>query len=258
MSGPLSGKTVVVTRAREQARALGTLLESRGADVLYFPTIAIADPTDWTAADEAVAALAEYRWCVFTSVNAVDRFMDRLAAHHLGARSFCSVQVVAVGPATARRLVERGLHPDLIPADHRAEGLVAALVEEGVSEGDRVLLPRALHAREHVPDALRTLGATVDIVPVYRTIAGSGDAGVLERLLLGDVDAVTFTSSSTARNFVSITEGTGVDEVMDGTIVACIGPVTSDTARGLGFDVSVMPETYTVPALVDALEAAFA
>jgi uroporphyrinogen III methyltransferase/synthase len=165
--------------------------------------------------------------------------------------------LVAVGPATAERLVDRGLHPDLIPEDHRAEGVVDAIVDEGIGPGTTVLLPRALDAREVLPERLAEAGAKVDVVPVYRNVIGAGDAAVLERLEAGTVDAVTFTSSSTARNFVRLLEEAQALDALKDVLVASIGPVTSETAKELGLHVGVEPGEYTVPSLVRALDKAF-
>ncbi len=250
---PLIGRTVVVTRAVAQAAELADRLTAAGAQVLEFPTIEIADPESWEPADEAIARLETYDWIVLTSANAVDHFMDRVRAAGVDERVVADARVVAVGPATASRCIARGIRPCLVPDEHRAEGVLEGLVERGVGPGSRVLVPRALEAREVLPDTLRGRGATVDVVPVYRTVCGVGRPGVIDRMSAGTVDAITFTSSSTARNFAQLTGDLDLPTLMRGVVVASIGPVTSDTLRGLGLDVAVEPAESTVPELVRAL-----
>jgi len=253
MDARLTGKRVVVTRARAQAATLVRLLEERGAEVLALPVIEIVDPPDFGPVDEAIRSLDLYSWAVFTSSNAVDRFFARMAEADKDARHMHGLRIAAVGPATADALGRNGIRPDFVPDEYVGEGVLDGLCVRGVGGGSRVLLPRALEAREVLPDELRARGAQVDVVPVYRTVPGTGDPEVLARLRAGDVDAVTFTSSSTVRNFARLAEG--VD--LTGVAVACIGPVTAATARELGMRVDVEPAEYTVPALVEALAAHF-
>lgn len=254
-NGPLAGRTVVITRAIDQAAELAALLDAYGAEVLPYPTIRIAEPDSWERVDRAIDDLKSYEWAVFTSANAVDRFMDRMLDHHLDARSFCGLMIAAVGPATAERLYERGIVPDCIPEEaYRAEGLIELLAEYDVGEGTRVLIPCAKKAREALPEALRERGASVDAVTVYRTVTGEGDARVADRLRSGDVDVITFTSGSTARNFVALM-GPDAARVLERCTVATIGPITSDAVRDLGFCVDVEASDSTVRGLVDALAA---
>lgn len=253
MHAPLAGKRVVVTRAASQAAPLVGLLEAAGAEVLVFPTIEIVDPESWEPADDAIRALDVYSWAVFTSTNAVERFFARMAMVDKDARALHGLRVAAVGPATAEALARNGIRADFVPDEHVGEGVLEGLCVRGVGEGTRVLLPRALEAREVLPTELEARGARVDVVPVYRTVPGAGDAVVLERLRAGEADAVTFTSSSTVRQFARLTDG--ID--LSGIAVAVIGPVTAATARELGMAVSVEPAEYTVPALVWALGAYF-
>lgn len=256
MSRALAGTTIVVTRARAQAAALADRLEALGAEVLEFPTIAFAEPEEWGPADEAISALDTYDWTVFTSANAVTRFADRLVETGAGVGALGGTKVLAVGPATADRLADAGVVVDAVPDDHRAEGVLSVLEERGVGAGSRVLIPRALVARETLPETLRAAGAVVDVVPVYRTVLGQGDPATSARLAAGDVDYVTFTSSSSVSNFMALVRGSAAEAGVASVGVACIGPVTSETARELGLEVDVEPEEYTVPALVEALVAA--
>jgi len=258
MDEHLAGKRVIVTRARAQARALADRLEADGAEVLVFPCIEIVDPEDFAPVDASLARLGDYDWAVFTSVNTVERLFARAAALGIDLKDAASrapeLRVAAVGPATAAALLGRGVTPDFVPEEHVGEGVVEGLLARGVGEGSRVLLPRALEARELLPTELGARGVQVDVVPVYRTVPGAGDPGVLERIRAGEADAVTFTSSSTVRNFVRLTEGAD----LSGLVVASIGPVASRTAQELGLHVDVQPSEYTVPALVQALGEHFA
>ena len=256
---PLSGRTVIVTRTREQAAALAEPLEALGAEVLAFPVLEVVDPDDWAPIDAAIGHLSDYDWIVFTSTNAVDRFFRRFGEIAGDTQALGSARLAAVGSATAARLRSRGLEPSLVPDDFRAEGLVEEFRRLAASEERvhwRVLIPRALEAREILPDALRELGCEVDVAPVYRTVAATPDPAVLARLRAGTVDAVTFTSGSTVRNFIAALESAGLDptEVMGRLVVASIGPVTTASLRKRGYQADVEGAESTMPALAEALE----
>ena len=258
MKGRLSGRRVIVTRARAQAQALVDLLEADGAEVLVFPCIEIVDPEDFAPVDAALAHLDGYDWVVFTSANTVGRLFSRAATLGIDLANAVSkatgLQVAAVGPATAAALAARGVKADFVPEEHVGEGVLEGLLSRGAGPGTSVLLPRALEARELLPTELGARGVRVDVAPVYRTVPGKGDPAVLERLRRGEADAVTFTSSSTVRNFVRLTGG--VD--LSGLVVASIGPLSSKTAEELGLHVDVQPSEYTVSALAAALGEHFA
>jgi uroporphyrinogen III methyltransferase/synthase len=252
---PLFGRRIVVTRPRPQAGALADLLEERGAEVVVFPTIAIVPPPDPGALERSVAAAATYDWIVFTSANGVEAFFARFSGRDV--RELAGVRLAAIGPETAGALARRLLRPAVVPAEYRAEGLLDALRDDDV-RGRRVLLPRAAGGRPILPDALRRRGATVDEVLAYRAVVPpDADAAPLRAALdAGAIDAVTFTSSSTVRNFVELVgRDTLARLVHDGRpAIACIGPVTADTARQLGLPVDVTATEYTTAALAAALE----
>jgi uroporphyrinogen III methyltransferase / synthase len=254
-SGPLSGRRVVVTRSRPQARSLCVLLEADGADVIEFPAIRVSPPSDYGPVDRAIERLADYQWIAFTSQNAVTAFTERLQARGGDAALLARLRVAAIGPATAHALSAHGLRPHLSPARFVAEALVDAFAgayPQGL-RGTRVLVPRALDARTVLPDGLRALGAVVDVVPVYRVEAERKQgAAAWQRLLHETVDAVTFTSPSTVRHFVELL-GASSPRVLDPALVACIGPITAAAARAFGLSVGLVAETYTIPGLVDAL-----
>jgi uroporphyrinogen III methyltransferase/synthase len=251
---PLFGKRVLMTRAKEQAAELAEQLAAYGAEPVEAPTIRIVPPEDWTAVDQAIGTVGSYGWVIFTSVNGVDRFMTRLRAKGLDARCLAGRQVCCIGPRTAQELEKFGVHADVVPADYQAEGVIAALGGRDLKQA-RILIPRAEVARELLPDELRARGAHVDVVTVYRTIAPQDDREEWRRQLSDrQIHVVTFTSSSTVRNFVTLLGG--VDRarlLLQSVLVACIGPITARTAEGFGLTVSIVPGENTIPALVNAI-----
>lgn len=253
---PLLGKGVVVTRAREQASGLAAQLAELGADVVQFPTIAIRPLDDYSELDTVVAAIAEgdaYHWLIFTSVNGVRFFWRRLLRAGWDARILGGVRVAAIGPATAAALRERGIVPDFVPDRYVAESVAQGLLERGVA-GRRVLLPRAREAREVLPDVLRKAGALVDVIPVYETVpAAVRREDVLERLAEGRIHCVTFGSSSTVENFLSLIPADTLRRYPD-VKLAAIGPITAATLGKHGLPCDIRPEEFTIPALVEALK----
>jgi uroporphyrinogen III methyltransferase/synthase len=253
---PLFGRRIVVTRSREQAPELVDLLEDLGADAIQAPTIRIAAPDDPEALDRACAMAGTYDWIVFTSANSVDAFMRRLLT--IGdIRDLKGVRICAIGPSTAERMSGHGIRIDLMPEESRAEAVVDALKLTGDLAGRHVLLPRADIAREVIADELRAAGAEVTEVVAYRTLlAGAerdGDHDVYRMLLDRQIDAVTFTSASTVKNFAQIFGQEQTADLLSATVVASIGPVTAEAAQQLGIETHVMPKRYTVRDLVDAL-----
>jgi uroporphyrinogen III methyltransferase/synthase len=269
--GPLAGRRIVVTRARAQAAALRALFEAEGAAVIEFPTIRLRPPADLRALDDAIGRLATYRWVVFTSASGVAAFTERMAALGSGAGALGTVRLAAIGPGTAAALRARGLRAALAPDEFRAEALVAAFARlwsrdrpagshppgaGAPATGIRVLVPRAADARPVLPEGLRRLGAVVDVVPAYCTeLEREQTPEARARLARGCVDAITFTSSSTVRNFVALLDPETLRRLRR-SLVACIGPVTAATAREHGLDVGAVAETYTLPGLVAAVRSA--
>ena len=248
---PFFGKTILVTRAREQASKLTASLERLGARCLEVPSIRLVEPEDgYQAADEAISRIGEYDWVIFTSANGVGRFFERLALAGKDARAFGGAKVAAIGTATAEALKGKGILADIVPREFRAEGIVEALKDE-VGTGKKVLIPRAQEAREILPERLRELGAEVTVAPVYRTVAAETDGEALrQRLSDGEVDYVTFTSSSTVTNLLRIV---GTAEALHGVKTACIGPVTAETCRKNGIEPDIVAEEYTISGLVEAM-----
>ena len=256
--GPLDGRTIVVTRAAAQAQRFTQLLQAAGARVLEAPAIVITPPASWEPLDAALEALDTFTWVIFTSVNGVAMVDRRLPAKGLTWAALTGRRVAAIGPATADALAEHGVRPDLVPAEYRAEGLLERL-RARVTPSDRVLLPRAAQTRDVLVTGLRRLGAQVTEVPAYATRrAEAGTARLREALAAGSIDAVTFTSSSTARNFAELFTEEERRSWLAGVTVASIGPITAATAAEYGLTTDVMPTEYTIPALAGALADHFA
>jgi uroporphyrinogen III methyltransferase / synthase len=254
---PLHGRRVLVTRPRAQAARLAELLESYGAEAITLPAIEILPPEDWAPLDEAIRSLSRFKWIVLTSANGVAAFRDRLARAGLYARRLAGIHVAVIGPETAEALRRAGLEPDLVPTEYRAEGLVDAL-RARVGPGDAVLLVRAAEARDVLPRSLEARGVEVTVAPAYRTGLAREGAGSVRALLESrGIDAVTFTSSSTVRGFVALLAPSDVHRLLEGVVVAAIGPITADTAAEHGLRVSIMPHEYTVPALAHAIAGHF-
>ncbi len=254
---PLFGKRIIVTRARAQASELTERLMALGAEPLEYPSIKIVEPDSYAPVDAAIRQLATgFDWIIFTSVNGVNAFIERLFVTGCDIRSLGQAKLAAIGKATADGLRSRGLRVDFVPNEYVAESLLSGFPESEV-RGQKVLIPRALEARTILPDELRKRGAEVLEVPVYKTIRddSAGDK-LLAELVEGLVDCVTFTSSSTVKNFLALLAkaGGGLDLIKDVT-VACIGPITTQTAIEAGIEVDVEAAEYTIDGLVQALVA---
>jgi len=251
---PLFGRRVIVTRARAQAGELSNDLERLGAEVHEFPTIEISPPEDFGPLDAAIRDLDSFDLIVFTSVNGVDAFLERLRHHGLDLRALPrDAKVAAIGPATAERIEQAGLRIDVVPEEYRAEALIEAL-DAGLLAGKRVLIPRAKVAREVLPERLREAGAEVVVPPAYESVPLSeGKEEVSLRLQSGEIDCVTFTASSTVENFVGAFGAEEAARLLEGTRVACIGPITADTARKRGLRVDAEADEYTISGLVEAV-----
>jgi len=256
---PLAGIRIAVTRARAQSDALTQPLEALGAQVISIPTIEVRDPDSWSALDNALAGLRQFDFLVVTSANGVQKLLERMAVVGRSAADLEHLEVGAIGPATAAELRAAGVRVDFVPKRYRAEGLLDALEGRDLA-GKRFLIPRAKVARDVVPRVLAERGAQVDVVEAYQTGLPSLNREALRTLLDPAPDLVTFTSSSTALNLARLLEDredagwTSPADIRG----ASIGPITSETARSLGFQVIVEAAQYTVPGLVAAIRDYFA
>jgi uroporphyrinogen III methyltransferase/synthase len=250
---PLFGKTIAVTRTREQASELVNRLSAQGAECLECPTIRIVPPKDWGPLDAAIDRLDTYDWLVLTSVNGVNYFFNRLFERGKDVRALGKLRTVTIGPATAKRLRDFGLFSDIVPETYRAESIIEAFEQEAM-EGQKILLPRAKEARPILPIEVRKLGATVDEIAVYETKQATESVELLlSRLQKRSVNMVTFTSSSTVKNFKAALPDDRFEDLVKTVKVASIGPITSDTARELGLHVDIEAEKYTIPGLCNAI-----
>jgi uroporphyrinogen III methyltransferase/synthase len=269
-SRPLFGRRVLITRTRRQASTLARLLAAEGAIPIELPAIEIEASADPHALGAAIDALrgGRYGWAVFTSANAVELWFEHLGERGLDARAFAASKVAAIGPATAEALAGRGIVADVVPEEYVAEAVVEALrgAQGWGPEPQRVLVPRAEGARPELVEGLRAAGAEVDEVTLYRAaVPETAPADALSLLQDGAIDIVTFTSSSTVRNLAAMLNGSltpgpspdarerGVADMLRGSLVACIGPITAKTAAELGLRVDVVASEYTVEGLVRAL-----
>ena len=249
---PLFGKRVLVTRARAQASKLTKGLEALGASCLEVPAIRIAEPSDGGAAlRAAIAHIADYDWLIFTSANGVEHFFLALDAAGKDARALARAKVAAIGPATAAALAACGVRADCVPGEYRAEAVVEALKGD-VRSGTRVLLARAEEAREVLPESLKALGAEVTVAAAYCTKQAETDgASLAKKLTNGEIDIVTFTSSSTAKNLCAILGGA---EPLQHVKCVAIGPITAKTCEALGIKPAAVAKEYTIDGLIETIK----
>src|SRR5271170_7431046 len=249
---PLSGVRVLVGRARHQASALSRELRKLGATVLEIPFIEIRMPRSFEFLDSALMNLDDYDWLILTSVNGVEAMCERLAKLRLPKTGLKHLNIAAIGPATKKAIEERGIEVDVVPKEYVAESVVRSLRRR--VKGKRVLLVRAKVARDVIPRELRKAGAHVDVVEAYETIVPNSSRSRL-RSSLGKPrrapHVITFTSSSTVRNFVALLGSYSAK--LDGIRFASIGPVTSPTLRELGWRVHIEAKEFTIPGLVEAI-----
>lgn len=246
---------MLITRARQQAADLSRKLRALGARVIEIPSIEIRPPRSYKPLDRALREVTKYDWLILTSVNGADALFRRLSALRMKPRELAHLKFCAIGPATAEAIERRGLKVHVVPEKYVAESVVDALSPQ--VKGKRVLLVRAKVARDVIPRDLRDAGASVDVVEAYETAVPAASRSRLQTVLKKPrlrPDAITFTSSSTARNFVELLRGRGSSpKLADGVLLASIGPVTSATLREIGLRADVEAAEYTMDGLVKAL-----
>jgi len=253
---PLFGKRIVVTRSREQASRLSSLIEELGGQAIEIPTIKIVPNDDMSLLHRSFEAIENYQWLIFTSINGVKIFFEEMAKARKDIRDLKGLEIAAIGPATAQALRDRGLLVDVIPEEFRAEGLNDVL-KSRIRPGSRVLLPRARGARDVLPEVLRECGAEVTEIGLYEAVAEQIGPEELQFLSGDRIDAITFTSSSTVKNFVKMLGEGNLKEAVRSAKVVCIGPVTAATAEEMGMRVDKVASQYTIPGLVQALTEVF-
>jgi uroporphyrinogen-III synthase len=252
-ASPLGGLRILVTRTRKQAGTLSTMLRQHGAVVMEVPTIEIRPPRTWSQLDRALRELVNYDWLILTSVNGVEALVDRCRRLRLSLRGLGRLKVAAIGPATRRALEQHGSKVDVVPSEYIAEAVVKKLHNK--VRGQRILLVRAAVARDVIPRQLEEAGAKVTVVEAYRTVAPSGSRRKLAAIFRNPEHrphVVTFTSSSTARNFHELVRS--IDKrSFEHVAMASVGPVTSATLRECGYEVATQARKYTMPGLAKAI-----
>jgi len=251
---PLFGKSLLVPRPAEQGRVTAAAIRARGASARLLPAIEIREPSDPEPLRRAIAELRDFEWVLFTSANGVLHFTRALSRAGLDARAFANAKLGAIGPKTALALEAFGLRADVVAEEFIGEGLARAVLAQGAPR--RVLLARALVARDALPELLRQAGTRVDVVPVYETVAADAGEALRGHFEQGEVDVALFTSSSTV-NAVLDTLGARATELLSRVTVASIGPITSQTLAERGIAADVVATRFTVDGLLDALEAHF-
>lgn len=249
---PLFGKKILVTRTRQQASSLSEKIEELGGEAIEFPTIKIEKPETYDEMDKAFGQIEKYDWIIFTSVNGVEAFFDRMRKLDFDVRLLHGAKLCAIGPATAKALDDMGFNIEYVPAEYRAEAIVEGLKDK-IRPGDSILLPRADIAREVLVEELEKLGACVDNIHVYRTVVPEQDRDkLLEILRENKVDAITFTSSSTVKNFIQIL-GEENKGWLENIALAVIGPITEETLEQQGLRAAIRAHEYTIDGLVHAI-----
>lgn len=250
--GKLAGKSVLVTRSRDQASRLVQVIEDMGGEAIEFPTIKIAEPLDYSLFDKALFSLGTFNWLVFTSVNGVTSFFQRMKTKKIDIRNLWGVKICAVGEATAAELEKHGLASDFMPGNYTTSDLLDGLLKR-IKPGEKVLLARADIGSEELSEGLRENNVDFEDLAVYRTLIESPHKEEVIKLLEeNSLNFVTFTSSSTVRNFVSIIGKENLNKLIN-TKVVCIGPVTEQTAKELGLNVSAVADIYTIDGLINKL-----
>ena len=229
------------------------MLRALGAEPVLFPTIRIIAPKDWDEVDKVIAHVDSYDSLIFTSVNGVKFFIQRFKKKRGDFGVLRKLRICAIGPQTAAAVEQLNLRVAVLPKEFRAESILDALEEDGIG-GRRFLLPRAEKAREILPEEISRRGGHIDVVTAYRTGKGAGDIEKLKALFQNRaIDVVTFTSSSTARNFVELFSENNVNDLLHGCVIASIGPITAQTAAALGIRTDIMAEAYTIQGLTQAI-----
>ncbi len=249
---PLLGKKIVVTRAREQASSIASMLSTLGAQVVEFPTIQINPLADFKEVEQETNNMSSYDWVIFTSINGVEHYYKALEKMNKDSRVFAQTKIAAIGPATAQGLKDRGIIADFVPTAYMAEGIVEGLKSYGV-ENKNILIIRAKEARELLPKELQKNKANVKVLTIYETVPATNDKEKMQEMIKNnEIDCISFGSSSTVTNFFEQVPA----ELVKNTKVkfASIGEITSNTLSQFGFNADIQPVNFTIPELVDAIK----
>ena len=249
---PLTGKKIIVTRSREQMSSLSALLREQGSETIEFPVIAIAPPDDFDKLDKALSHIEDFDWLLFTSANGVTAVIDRLLDLGLDSRWLKGPKVGAIGPKTMDAIYNFGISVNFLPSESVAEAVVEEFPENPA--GKRILILNAKDARDVLQKKLTERGAKVEVAVAYQTVIEDSNASDIKDLLVnGDIDFITFTSSSTVSNFIKLIGKEIATKVPEKTKIVCIGPITAQTAVELGLAPDIVAENYTVEGMIDAL-----
>lgn len=250
---PLFGKRILVTRAKEQAFEMSNMISALGGEAVEFPVIKTIPPTKSDAFNQAVNRLETFDWIIFSSVNGVNYFFAKLKEQGIDIRQMGKAKIVAVGPKTAMALQDKYLNVEALPQEYVAEGILASL-EDHIKPGQKVLLPRADIARDIILNQLREKGLEVTEIDAYETVfAAENGEEIIDLLKEKKLNVITFTSSSTVKNFLEALKGENIGQLLDGVMIASIGPITTATAIKLGLNVQITATEYTIPSLIEAI-----
>jgi len=247
--GPLAGRTILITRARDQTETFAELLVEQGARVHQIPTIRFEEPESWEKLDGALGCLSSYGLVIFTSVNGVHGFWSRAEKKETDLAGLHRTLLAAIGPKTAEALERKGLQVEVVPKNSVAEGLIDAMRGRDLA-GTQVLIPRAQEARDVLITELEKRGAAVTVAPVYRTVPATENRSRLVRLFEQErVDLVTFTATSTVTNLANLLGPEAFPLLLRGPKIACIGPITAESVARHGLTVDIIPSRYTIEGL---------
>lgn len=253
MKPALFGKRILVTRAKEQSLEMSNIITELGGEAVEFPVIKTIPPIQCEEFNQAINQLETFDWIIFSSVNGVNYFFAKLKEQGIDIRQMSKAKIVAVGPKTAKALQDKYLNIEVLPQEFVAEGILASL-QGHIKPGQKVLFPRADIARDIIPNYLKEKGLEVTAVDAYQTVpAAENREEIIEFLKEKKLNVITFTSSSTVKNFLEALKGENIEKLLEGVILASIGPITTETAIKQGLEVQITAEEYTVPSLVKAI-----
>lgn len=252
---PLSGVTVVVTRASEQSNQFVSLLEQVGATVLSMSCLCISPPSSYAKLDEAIANIHQFDWLIFTSTNGIDYFLERLTRLSSNTSVLANIKIAVVGQKTAARLQEYNLNADFLPPDFVSDSLIASFPNRDNLQGTKILYPQLeAGGRENIVEELTLLGAEVQAVPTYQSSCTTEVPPLITQAFQTDkIDVVTFASPKTVKCFRELIKSIHAESVLENICIASIGPVTSEACRSIFNRVDVEANPYTLDGLTSTI-----